>query len=116
MAAVESAAPAGALTLPRRRPGPRVDPSLLLPLLVAVVVAYLTVVPVVMQVWSSVQSSSASGGLTLDNYARVFRDPFARELLLTSFVFAVCSAMLGTAAGGLLAWFVERTDMPFRGL
>ena len=103
-----------ALRAPRAWVALRVDLSLLVPVVVAGIVAYLTVVPVVMQAWSSLQSGTSAGAPTLANYARIYSNPLAHQLLLTSFLFAAGSALLSTTAGGLLAWFVERTNLPLR--
>lgn len=91
----------------------RIDPSWAIPLLIAVVVVYLTIVPLGMMILSSFQSRE-TGALSFGNYARIYTSPVAHGLLLTSLLFAVGSSLLGTAVGALLAWFVERTDMPWR--
>lgn len=94
----------------------RVDLSRGLPLLIALLVVYLTVIPIGMMIWSSVQNPSTPGVVTLENYVRVYSNPVTHRLLATSLVFAVASALLGTTVGAVLAWFVERTNMPGRGL
>ena len=56
------------------------------------------------------------GELTLQNFAEAYRSWHLPRLLWNSVVFATGSAVLTLIMGGLVAWAVERTDMPGRGL
>ncbi|MDB5556659.1 MAG: putative iron(III)-transport system permease [Rhizobium sp.] len=51
---------------------------------------------------------------TLSNFARIFTDPDFFSLLLNTAIYAFGSVVLGTAIATVLAWLVERTDMPGR--
>ncbi len=93
----------------------RIDWSWALPIAVAALVIYLTVIPIGMMIWSSLQLRGAQGMFSLGNYVRLVTEPVTYQLLGTSVIFAVASAILGTVVGALLAWFVARTDMPGRG-
>lgn len=84
----------------------------------AVVLGYLVVVPLVILVWSSFRPTGLPGdpGLTTGNYADVYADPGTYVLFANSAIFAVGSTVLALVLGVGLAWLVERTDMPGRGL
>ena len=100
----------GQFTRQFRRP----DASMLLPAGIALLIAYLTLVPIGMMIIDSLQSSD--GSLTLRNYQSVVTSGTAYRLMLNSVVFAVGGAVMGTVIGTILAWLVERTNMPGRRL
>ena len=56
------------------------------------------------------------GDLTLQNFAEAYSSWHLPRLFWNSVVFATGSAVLTLIMGGLVAWAVERTDMPGRGL
>jgi iron(III) transport system permease protein len=56
------------------------------------------------------------GELTLQNFVEAYSSWHLPELFWNSVVFASGSAVLTLMMGGLVAWAVERTDMPGRGL
>jgi iron(III) transport system permease protein len=56
------------------------------------------------------------GEPTLHNFVEAYSSWHLPQLFWTSFVFATGSAVLTLLMGGLVAWAVERTDMPGRGL
>lgn len=93
-------------------PDRRRDFSSLMPLGIAGLIAYLTLVPIGMMVVSSLQSPD--GSLSLDNYASVVTSGTAYRLMLSSLIFGVGGAVMGTVIGLVLAWLVERTNMPGR--
>lgn len=57
-----------------------------------------------------------SPGFTLANYAAVYADPALLRMLWNTLVFVAGSVALGLLLGGVLAFLVERTDMPARRL
>jgi iron(III) transport system permease protein len=90
----------------------RPDFSTLLPAGIALLIAYLTLVPIGMMVIGSVQSPD--GSFTFRNYQSVVTSGTAYRLMLNSLIFAVGGAAMGTVIGAILAWLVERTNMPGR--
>jgi iron(III) transport system permease protein len=56
------------------------------------------------------------GGFTLANFVRAYADNHITLLLWNSMVFAVGTGVVTFLLGGLVAWVVERTDAPGRGL
>ena len=86
-------------------------------LVLAVVLGFLVLVPLVVLVWSSVKPTGLplDPGLTLDHYRSVYGSPETYRLALNSFVFALGSTAVAMVIGVGLGWLVERTDMPTRG-
>ena len=80
--------------------------------------AYLTVVPLMFLVLGSVSPSGQvlQGGFTFAHYARVLTDKVGLGLLGTTIVFAAASALGSLVIGAAMAWVVERTDVPLRPL
>jgi iron(III) transport system permease protein len=93
------------------------DPALLIPLVGVVVLVYLAVLPLVMLFWGSFQAEVAPREyeFTLDNYAAAYASQYTYSTLRNSLAFAMGAALLSFVMGGVLAWFVERTNLPFRG-
>ncbi len=89
--------------------------------MLGLMLTWLVVVPLVILL---VGSFSVTGlpvdfftrGFTLDNYIQTYSDPFFWRMAWTTTVFAVCSALGSLTLGIILAWLVERTDLPARGL
>lgn len=78
--------------------------------------AYLVLVPVAILAWSSVKPTGLplDPGFTLQHFVSTYTNADTYRLLGTSVVFAVGSALLATTCGLILAWLVERTDLPGR--
>jgi len=51
---------------------------------------------------------------TFDNYREVFTDPATYRLLLNTFLFALGTLMFAMTIAIIMAWLIERTDMPFK--
>jgi iron(III) transport system permease protein len=86
---------------------------------VAVIVAVLVLPPVWTLLHTSLvpeQMAGSSGGLTLENYTLLLHSRDLTTLLLNSLVFSFVAMVVSLILGGVLAWLVERTDAPFRGL
>lgn len=82
------------------------------------ILAYLVAVPLVILFISSVKPTGLplDPGWTVSNYVRTYTDPKFYELVWTTLKFAVGSSVLALGIGVLMAWLVERTDLPAKGL
>ncbi|MCW5773354.1 MAG: iron ABC transporter permease, partial [Rhodospirillaceae bacterium] len=82
------------------------------------VLAFVVLVPLGFLVLSSFRPGGLpwNPGFTLANYAKVYADPALLGMVANTVIFVGGSVLLGLVLGGLLAWLVERTDMPARGL
>ena len=89
-----------------------------LPLILAVLLVALTVVPVLTVVVSSFRPSGLplSDGWTIAHFAKVWSSGTTYRLVADTLIFAAGSTALGIAIAGILAWLIERTDMPGRAL
>ncbi|HEY0580671.1 MAG TPA: hypothetical protein VGE94_00715, partial [Chloroflexota bacterium] len=76
--------------------------------------------PLVVLLLSSLKPASAlpfdDTALTLANYAAVYLEPATYRLLLNTLLYAAGSLGLGLLLGLTLAWLLERTDVPLKGL
>ncbi|MWD29008.1 ABC transporter permease subunit [Aquicoccus sp. SCR17] len=86
-------------------------------LLMLGLLAYLVLVPLVILLVSSVKPTGMplDPGWTLDHFAETYSDPAFYRMAGTTFIFAIGSAMGALTIGILMAWLVERTDLPARG-
>lgn len=100
---------------PLRRAIPR-DRGLVLPLIAAAILLYLVAVPLSMLLIGSFQEATGPREFefTLDNYGAAYASKYTYTTFVTSVAFASGSALLSFVIGGILAWLVERTDVPFR--
>lgn len=89
-----------------------------LPLFLFVLLFALTVVPVLTVVVSSFRPSGLplSDGWTFAHFAKVWSTPFTYRLVADTLIFAAGSTLVGIALAAVLAWLIERTDMPGRDL
>lgn len=78
--------------------------------------AYLTLVPLLFLLYGSLTSARAPGTFTFANYVRAYTDPAAFRLLANSATYAAGAAAISFVTGTLLAWMSERTNTPLRGL
>jgi len=86
---------------------------------VVLVLAYLTVPPILVLLQTSVATLNLRGEvatLTLNHYGRVLTSPSLLSLLANTLGFALGSCALALFVGGGLAWIVERTNTPLRRL
>jgi iron(III) transport system permease protein len=94
------------------------DPRRAVLLVVAVIVAYLALVPVGTMIVASLKSSFLSNGpssWTLHNYTSTFTSDGFGQLVGNSFGYAAAVAVVAVALGFALAWLVARTNTPFKG-
>jgi len=109
-------APATVFRPPRRV---RVSAQDLLPIGVALLVAYLTLLPFIFLLWGSFFTPTVGGQagvLTLQNYVRAYTDRSTLPVAANSLIFAVGTMALAFAIGTVLAWITERTNTPLRGM
>ncbi len=99
--------------------GARVSLLGVLSVLLGVVLAYLMLPPLIVLVQNSVITTNLRGEVvevTLRHYQRVLLNGALVLPLANTLVFALSSCVLAVLVGGALAWIVERTNTPFRGL
>jgi len=91
-------------------------PQFFLVALAAAVMAYLTLVPLVMLIYGSVKSGppGAPGHFTAKNYLALFANWRLAGALFNSLVFSTGSSLLAFAGGLYLAWITERSNVPWR--
>jgi iron(III) transport system permease protein len=84
--------------------------------LLAIVVAYLSLVPVVTVLLASLRTTPVglSGPVSLDNYAAVLSSPTLLPSLKNTAVFAGGSTAVAVLVGTYFAWLTERTDVRVR--
>jgi iron(III) transport system permease protein len=58
--------------------------------------------------------SDRAGGVTLDNFRRLFTDPAFLDPLVTTFIIATTSAVACCVVAAPMGWLVARSDMPWR--
>jgi iron(III) transport system permease protein len=82
----------------------------------SVAVAYLALVPLATMLFASLRSDflgiEGRSGWTARNYVDTFTAPGFGALVVSSFTYAVGTALLSTALGFGLAWLVTRTNTP----
>jgi len=84
--------------------------------LAAGVMAYLTLVPLIMLIYGSVKNGppGASGSFTIKNYVTLFQNWRLPSALVNSLIFSAGSSILAFVGGLYLAWITERTNVPLR--
>jgi iron(III) transport system permease protein len=87
-------------------------------LAIILLIIYLTVVPIAVMIFGSVQSGLPGTWtpLTLENYVRAFSHLALYSAIFYSLVYSVGAGLISFVIGTSLAWLTERTDMPFKGL
>ena len=86
---------------------------------IIVIVACLVVPPIGMLVFSSIRSTGdtlpfEATGFTIANYIKAFSSGVTYRLLLNTAWFAVGTIVIAMGLAILFAWFLERTNVPFR--
>jgi iron(III) transport system permease protein len=92
------------------------DPALVVPLVGAGVLIYLSILPLFMLLLGSFQAEVAPREFifTLQNYQNAYASQYTYSTFANSVIFAGASAVLAFFLGAILAWFVERTNTPLR--
>lgn len=80
--------------------------------------AYLVAVPLGLMAVSSLRPGGfpLDPGWTFDNYATVYGAANFPKLVWTTIAFAIGSTLMALTLGIALAWLIERTDLPMRGV
>jgi iron(III) transport system permease protein len=83
---------------------------------ILVLVAYITIPPVVTLIAASFQSDflSATSYWTIENYLQTFTEPATFRMLVNSLIYASGTTFFATSIGATLAWLFVRSDAPFR--
>lgn len=83
---------------------------------VVLLMAYLTIVPLIMLVYGSFKSTPPGlpGQFTLTNYAELLRRPELLASIKNSLIFGLGTSCLAFIGGVYLAWVTERTNMPLK--
>ena len=90
-----------------------------LAVIIALILAVLVLPPIGILIQQSLVTTAPDGsiaGYTFAHYARLLDDPRMLESVWNTFVFGLGSTLLSLVLGGILAWLVERTNAPLRGL
>ncbi|WP_431285807.1 ABC transporter permease [Humitalea sp. 24SJ18S-53] len=88
-------------------------------LVIATIIGILVLPPVWTLVHTSLAASQADlsrGGFTLDHFRALLEGRRLGTAAWNSVVFSLCATFVSLLFGGVLAWLVERTDVPFKGL
>ncbi len=83
----------------------------------ALLVAYLTLVPLGMLIYGSLRSGAVGdpgAAYTVANYTRAYLDPSFYRLFLNSLLYAAGTCLVSFLIGTYLAWVSERTNTPFK--
>jgi iron(III) transport system permease protein len=95
----------------------RFTPQLLLVASTIGVVAYLTLLPLLMLLYGSLQGSQpgAAADFTLKNYFTLFAHWRLVPAFINSLIFSSGASLLTFMGGLYLAWMTERTNVPWKG-
>jgi iron(III) transport system permease protein len=94
------------------------DPALLIPLIGAAVLVYLAVMPLLTLLVGSFEMEVAPREFvyTLKNYQAAYASQYTYSTFVNSLIFAGGASLLTFILGAGLAWLVERTNTPLRGV
>ena len=90
-----------------------ITPSGVIMVLVALLIAWLALGPLVLLVWETI---TVNGELSLQAIIDAYSAPRLFEMIVNTFVFSVGATLLAVGSGTLLAYLTARTNMPFKGL
>ncbi|MBI2853363.1 MAG: iron ABC transporter permease [Chloroflexi bacterium] len=86
---------------------------------VTLTVFYLVVPPIGVLLFSSIRSTAnrlpfEATTFTINNFVRVFTSDVTYRIILNTAWYAAGTVIIGVGLAMVLAWFLERTNMPFR--
>jgi iron(III) transport system permease protein len=69
-----------------------------------------------MIIWMSLRTGvpGQPSALTLKNYSAILADPYTYRIMRTTLIFSAVTIAVSVPLGFIFAWFVERTDMPYK--
>lgn len=96
----------------------QVRPQLVVTALAGALMAYLTLVPLLMLMYGSLQSGppGIAGAPTLKNYLVLVDSWRLVPAFVNSLIFSAGASLLAFAGGLYLAWMMERTNVPWKGI
>lgn len=97
----------------------RVNSTSVISIIMIVVMTALMLPPLAVLIRNSLTVSNpdgSRGAFTLENYSRILSDPYLYASAWNTLLFAALSTLMVLIIGGILAWIVERTNAPFKGL
>ena len=89
----------------------------LLTFVIAAVVVLLLAAPLVVLFVTSLRPPSAlplDPGTSLENYGTIFSSPRMLKVLVNTAIYGAGALVLSLTLGAIIAFLVERTDIPFR--
>jgi iron(III) transport system permease protein len=91
--------------------------NLLLVLIVGLLM-YMALVPLLFLFWGALRSSppGVAGTFTLNNFVRAYGDITLYSSIWNTIVYSLGTMIVAVSIGTLIAWVVERTNTPLRGL
>ena len=97
------------------RPSP-IDWSKVSILTVAGVAALAILGLLLMIVWMSLRTGvpGQPSPYTLSNYTSLLTDPYSYRVMVTTLIFAAITISVSVPLGFVFAWFIERSDMPYK--
>jgi iron(III) transport system permease protein len=71
-----------------------------------------------MILWMSLRTGvpGQASPLTLSNYTSLLGDPYTYRVMTTTLIFSAVTIAVAIPLGFLFAWFIERTDLPYKTL
>lgn len=90
--------------------------SMLPGLVMTVLIAAIVLPPIWTLLRTSLFGDSGGGVLSLQYYGQLILQPKLPSMLLNSILFAAFGTVISLILGGSLAWLVERTDTPLKGV
>jgi iron(III) transport system permease protein len=69
-------------------------------------------------VWMSLRTGvpGQPSSYSFRNYAALLTDPYSYRVMVTTLIFSAVTIAVSVPLGFLFAWFIERTDMPYKAL
>jgi iron(III) transport system permease protein len=66
--------------------------------------------------WMSLRSGvpGQASSYSLNNYTALLTDPYSYRVMVTTLIFAAITVAIAVPLGFVFAWFIERSDMPYK--
>jgi iron(III) transport system permease protein len=96
----------------------RIDPSKLVLIGIAGIAVLAVLGLLGMVVWMSLRTGvpGQPSGYNFNNYIALLSDPYSYRVMLATVKFAAVTIAVSVPLGFVFAWFIERTDLPRKGL